>query len=392
MKPVKIFISALEYSANLHLLKLLDVFSKKEIPFILYGIFDTEVLKSYKSNFKSNLHNNSQNILNPSSFRVMGFSGILKLIPKFFSIKKELAKLASTSDIALFMDSSSFNIPLIRSIKKHSNNTNHSPHIVYYILPQVWAWKAYRAKILSEICDSLWGILPFECDFYPSNANLHYVGHPLLDSIPFSFKARQNSLKIAFMPGSRKAEIHTLFPIFKTLAKILKNQGKIPLLIIPQTFKDKDLSVIYGDFSDFEVVFDTYAGLKQCAFAFVCSGTATLESTLLGIPTILAYKTRTLDYYIAKALVKLNFIGLANIFLEFYAYKTPKNNPNPKIPPIHPEFLQHCVTPQNLLNAYETFDYTHFFTQKAKLIEYLKHGSAQTCVINLENLIKNLQK
>ncbi|MCI5968956.1 lipid-A-disaccharide synthase [Helicobacter sp.] len=384
MKSVKIFISALEYSANLHLLRLLDTFSQKGIPFILCGIFDTQVLTSYKSNF--------QNILNPSNFRIMGFSGILKLIPKFLITKKELVKLASTSDIALFMDSSSFNIPLIRTIKKRSYNSKHSPHIVYYILPQVWAWKAYRAKVLSKICDSLWGILPFECDFYPKGTPICYVGHPLLDALPFSLNARQNSQKIAFMPGSRKAEIKALLPIFKTLAKTLKNQGKIPLLIAPQTFKDKDLNAIYGDLSDFEITFDTYAGLKDCSFAFVCSGTATLESTLLGIPTILAYKTRALDYSIAKILVKLNFIGLSNIFLEFYTYKAPKNNPNPKIPPIHPEFLQHFVTPQNLLNAYETFNYTHFFTQKAKLIEYLQQGSAQTCATNLENLIKNLQK
>ncbi|WP_299548559.1 lipid-A-disaccharide synthase [uncultured Helicobacter sp.] len=383
MKPVKIFIAALEYSANLHLLNLLNAFCKKKISFVLCGIFDTEVLAAHKSNFQSTL--------DPSSFRIMGFSGILKVIPKFFATKKELAKIASTSDIALFMDSSSFNIPLIKTIKKLCQGKN-SPHIIYYILPQVWAWKSYRAKVLSEICDSLWGILPFEKDFYPISANLHYVGHPLLDVLPFSFHTRQNSPKIAFMPGSRKAEIQALFPIFKTLAKTLKNKGQIPLLIAPKTFEHKDLKTIYGDFSDFEVIFETYTGLKQCSFAFVCSGTATLESTLLGIPTILAYKTRTLDYYIAKALVKLNFIGLSNIFLEFYTYQSPKNNPNPEIPPIHPEFLQHFVTPQNLLNAYENYDYAHFFAQKTKLIKYLQHGSAKTCATNLENLIKNLQK
>ncbi|MBX7490900.1 lipid-A-disaccharide synthase [Helicobacter turcicus] len=381
MKPVRIFVSALEYSANLHLLKFLNAFKEKNIPFVLCGIFDSKVLKGYTSTY------------NPSVFRVMGFSGILKLIPKFLTIQKELAKLASSCDIALFMDSSSFNIPLIKNIRKicqkHSTNP---PYIVYYILPQVWAWKAYRAKVLSRICDSLWGILPFEWDFYPKNTPICYVGHPLLDTIPYSLNARQDSKKIAFMPGSRKAEIRALFPIFKTLAQMLKDKGKIPLLIIPKTFENKNLSAIYGNLSDFEIAFDTYEGLKDCSFAFVCSGTATLESTLLGIPTILAYKTRMLDYYIAKTLVKLNFIGLANIFLEFCTYKSPKNNPNPKNPPIHPEFLQSLVTPQNLLYAYENYNYTHFFAQKAKLQDYLQHGSAQNCATNLENLIKNLQK
>ncbi|TLD84036.1 lipid-A-disaccharide synthase [Helicobacter sp. MIT 11-5569] len=381
MKPIKIFVSALEYSANLHLARLIEAFEEKKIPFSLCGIFDTKVLKNYTSTY------------NPTIFRVMGFSGILKLLPKFFAVKKNLAKLASTCDIALFMDSSSFNIPLIKNIRKIcQNHSNTPPYIVYYILPQVWAWKAYRAKVLSTICDTLWGILPFECGFYPKNTPICYVGHPLLDAIPYSLNAYQDSRKIAFMPGSRKAEIQALFPIFQSLAKILKENGKIPILIAPKSFENKNLNAIYGDFSDFEMVFDTYSGLKDCSFAFVCSGTATLESTLLGIPTILAYKTRMLDYYIAKSLVKLNFIGLANIFLEFSLYKTPKNNPNPKIPPIHPEFLQNLVTPQNLLKAYENYDYTRFFEGKTKLVEYLQQGSAKTCAQNLENLIKNLQK
>lgn len=377
MKPVRIFVSALEYSANLHLMRLLSLLKAKGVCFCLCGIFDDKVLEGYHSDFS------------PLEFRVMGFSGILKLLPTFFKTKSQLITLANSCEIALFMDSSSFNLPLIQALFKQ---THKKPYLIYYILPQVWAWKAYRAKILSETCDALWGILPFEKDFYPSNANLHYVGHPLLDSIPYSFNKQQNTHKIAFMPGSRKAEIRSLFPIFQRLATLFKQRGKTPLLIVPNTFKQQELNKIYGDVSDFIVVFDTYTGLKECSFAFVCSGTATLESTLLGIPTILAYKTRWLDYSIAKSLVQLNFIGLANLFLEFYTYQSPRNNPNPEIAPIHPEFLQHSVTPQNLLYAYENYDYAHFFSQKAKLLEYLQHGSAEICAKNLENLIKNLQK
>ena len=84
-------------------------------------------------------------------------------------------------------------------------------------------------------------------------------------------------------------------------------------------------------------MYDTYEGLAKCEFAFVCSGTATLESTLLGIPTILAYKARKLDYWIAKSLVKLNYIGLANIFLEFFYFGSPHDNKTPQNFPIHPK-------------------------------------------------------
>ena len=376
MKPVRIFVSALEYSANLHLANLLIALKQKNISFTLCGIFDTQVISDFQSDFE------------PSVFRVMGFIGILKLIPKFLHIKKQLANIATTCDIALFMDSSSFNIPLIQTIRKSPK----TPYIIYYILPQVWAWKPRRAKVLARICNALWGILPFEKDFYPTNAPLSYVGHPLLDAIPYSLTAKQESNQIAFMPGSRKSEIQALLPTFKALAIRLKNEGKTPILIVPKSFKTQNLSAIYGDISVFTLRFDTYSALKECAFAFVCSGTATLESTLLGIPTILAYKARALDYYIAKALVHLNFIGLANIFLEFSTFGTPKQNPNPKIPLIHPEFLQNDVCENTLYEAYKHYDYARFFHQKQKLLEYLKYGSAESCAQNLEKFIKNLEK
>ncbi|MBD5164287.1 lipid-A-disaccharide synthase [Helicobacter sp.] len=397
MKILKIFVSAIEYSANIHLANLVKSLQQARVPFVLYGIFDSALLHQRLLESQTSSPNTTdstnlfQSAYNPESFRVMGFVGILRLIPKFFKLKQELAQIALKCDIALFMDSSSFNIPLIQTIRKSLRNKSQKPpHIIYYILPQVWAWKPKRAKILSEICDELWGILPFEKDFYPKTAQITYVGHPLLDAIPYSLDTPQESQKIAFMPGSRKSEIRALFPIFSQLAKTLKSQGKSAILIAPKVFEKCDLNAIYGDISAFEISFDTYLGLRQCAFAFVCSGTATLESTLLGIPTILAYKAKPLDYLIAKSLVKLNYIGLANIFLEFHVFNAPKNNPNPAIFPIHPEFLQKNVSVENLQNAYACFDYRHFFEQKKILFQYLAHGSAESCAKKLQNFAKNL--
>ncbi|TLD87828.1 lipid-A-disaccharide synthase [Helicobacter sp. MIT 05-5294] len=414
MKTLKLFVSAIEYSANIHLANLLKSLQQSQTPFILYGIFDSTLLQqilgkipeianqteantldsSQDSNKTTSMNYTyfSQNIYNPESFRIMGFVGILKLIPTFFKLKAKLAQIALQCDMALFMDSSSFNIPLIQSIRKLSSQTQpfKKPRIVYYILPQVWAWKPKRAQILSEICDELWGILPFEATFYPKTSTITYVGHPLLDAIPYSFDSPQKTQNIAFLPGSRKSEIRALFPIFNQLAKDLKSQGKNAILIIPKAFEKQDLSAIYGDICAFEISFDTYAGLKKSEFAFVCSGTATLESTLLGIPTILAYKAKLLDYWIAKALVKLNYIGLANIFLEFHLFKTPKKNPNPSNFPIHPEFLQKDANVKNLKNAYLHFDYAHFFEQKKILLEYLAYGSAESCAKKIKNFAKNL--
>jgi len=374
-KPIKIFISALEYSANIHLSYLIQTLQKQYGECHFYGIFDSKIL-GFSSNFS------------PNEFRIMGFSGVLKLIPRFFKIKKELIVLAKQCDIAIFMDSSSFNIPLLKALSRDLNK----PYLVYYILPQVWAWKAYRAKILAQICDELWGILPFESAYYPKEANIAYVGHPLLDEIPFSREGRVDTGIIAFMPGSRISEIKALFPIFKSLAKKLKALQKQPLLIAPKHFENCDLSKIYGNLEDFSIVYDTYEGLAKCEFAFVCSGTATLESTLLGIPTILAYKARKLDYWIAKSLVKLNYIGLANIFLEFFYFGSPHDNKTPQNFPIHPEFLQEEVNPNTLFWAMQNYDYSKFFAQKKILLEYLKNGSAKNCVQKIENFAKNMSK
>ena len=359
----KIFISAIEYSANIHALKLIQSLRNLNLNFEIYGIFDEQIINQ-KSQFS------------PNDFRVMGFSGIVKLIPKYFDIKNKLAHLAMQCDIAIFIDSSSFNIPIIKKIQ----NTK----IIYYILPQVWAWKGYRAKLLSTLCDELWGIIPFEKDYYPKDSNICYVGHPLLDEIPYSNTKKQNTNKIALMPGSRKSEIKNLFPIFKEVSQ--KIPDKKFILIAPKNFQNKNLKHIYGEIENIEISFEPYNTLKECEFAFVCSGTATLETTLLGIPTILAYKTRMLDFLIAKSLVKLKFIGLANIFLS---YKYHKNINKKKLQaPIHPEFLQ-FFNAQSLIDAYHNFDYERFFKEKESLINYLEYGSAKICANKLQNFYKN---
>ncbi|MDE5591540.1 MAG: lipid-A-disaccharide synthase [Helicobacter sp.] len=374
-KPLKIFVSALEYSSNIHLNTLIQNLQKNKIHFELEGIFDSTQIPN-------------KSLFSVEEFRVMGFVDILKLLPKYFNIQQTLLKKIQNCDIAIFMDSSSFNLPIIKRLAKYPKK----PYIIYYILPQVWAWKAYRAKIIAKTCDGLWGILPFERIYYPKQTNISYVGHPLLDILPFEYQTRRITNVVAFMPGSRKSEIMKLMPVFKRLAQLLKVRNKQALLIIPKHLKKTNLQTIYGDTSDFIQCFDVYEGLKTCEISFVCSGTATLETTLLGIPTILVYKAKPLDFFLAKLLVKLHYIGLPNIILEFHYFQSPKNNPTPKDFPIIPEILQNKVTPKTLLNALDTFDYQKFFTQKQILRNYLKNGSVQTCVEKIKNFAKNLSK
>ena len=263
-----------------------------------------------------------------------------------------MVKASKDVEKVLLIDSSWFNIPLAKAIKEVYPNKK----IIYYILPQVWAWRRGRVKILEKVIDKLCSIIPFEKRFYSKNANIEYVGHPLLDEIKFFKSSISKSNIIAFLPGSRVAEIKALMPIFREISKRI---NKKRVLVVPSHFKNH--LEIYGDISNFELSFNSQETLKEAEFAFICSGTATLEASLIGTPFILLYKAKWIDYLIAKSLVKLNYIGLANIFLNKR---------------IHPEFIQN-LNIDKILEAYYHYNYEIFFDGVSSLRDYLKHGSTK---------------
>ena len=333
----KILVSSLEPSANLHLEPIL----KELKEFELGGIYDPKFGKP----------------LYPSSdFSVMGFVDVLSKIKLARRAIKQMVELSFKYDKVLLIDSPAFNLPLAKAIKEKNSNID----ITYYILPQVWAWKAKRVKKVEKYCDNLCSILPFEGKFYNKSI---FVGHPLLDEIEkFKDGVTTNGI-ISFLPGSRKSEIKALMKIYKEIATDIKEKK---LLIIPKHFSKDDIEEIYGDIEEFEVVRDTREALFRSDFAFVCSGTATLEASLIGVPFVLAYKAKKIDYFIAKRFVKLNHIGLANIILDFEGLK-----------PLHKEFIQDEVTKENLLREYNNTDRKYFFRHSLILRKLLKHGSSK---------------
>jgi lipid-A-disaccharide synthase len=167
------------------------------------------------------------------------------------------------------------------------------------------------------------------------------------------------------MPGSRKGEIKRLMPIFKELRKKLP-AFKRATVIIPEYFSQEDISELYGNLDDFELVNDAHTTLREADFAFICSGTATLEAALIGTPFILAYKAKALDYFIGSRVVKLSHVGLANIMFEKFRGTE-----------IHPEFLQDDVTVENLLESYNNYESANFLKNSKALRAYLKHGSSK---------------
>ena len=327
---MKILVSAFEKSANLHLSHLLPLLKYEPI-----GIFDKSL---------------GNPIVDLQSLSVMGFVDVLKKIPFFLRLKNQMLELASEAQKVLLIDASGFNLPLAKAIKKRYPNKE----IIYYILPQAWAWRRGRIKTIEKYVDKALSILPFEPDYYSKNYNIKYVGHPLLDEIPTFKQEVTKSDTVVFMPGSRVSEIKALMPIFKEVRKRIDKEA---ILVVPTHLNTS----IYGDISSFTISHNPYKALLQAEFAFICSGTATLEASLIGTPLALCYIAKPLDYFIAKRFAHIDKVGLANIMLGN----------------MHPEFLQEEVNVKNLLAAYKEIDPKAFLQKSKELRNYLKHGSAK---------------
>jgi lipid-A-disaccharide synthase len=347
---MKILVSALEHSANVHLRSLKQELSS-DVEFI--GIFDKEL---------------GDSIIDLRSLAIMGFVDAVKKLAFFIKLNNKMVELAKDADKVLLIDSSGFNLPLAKKIKKRYPDKE----IIYYILPQAWAWKQKRIPVLEKTIDHLASILPFEKEYYSKNAPIEYVGHPLLDQISeFKNELKEEVKHIVFMPGSRKGEIKKLMPIFKDLQKKLAVDSTI---VIPKHFSKEEIKELYGSLLGFKIAHDAHKTLLEADFAFICSGTATLEASLIGIPFILTYIAKPLDYFIASRLVKLEYIGLGNIMFDRFKKRA-----------LHPEFIQEDVTLENLIKAYTEFDRSKFLEDSKALREYLQHGSSKRVASIIED-------
>ncbi|NOR58338.1 MAG: lipid-A-disaccharide synthase [Sulfurimonas sp.] len=351
---MKVLVSALEHSANMHLKSLKKELSD-ETEFI--GIFDSDL---------------GDSIVDLRSLAIMGFVDAIKKLRYFFKLNAQMVDLAEDADKVLLIDSSGFNLPLAKKIKKRFPDKE----IIYYILPQAWAWKQKRIPVLERTIDHLASILPFEQNYYSENAPITYVGHPLLDIIKeFKQELSSDVKRVAFMPGSRKGEIKKLMPIFEEVSRKL---GVEATIIIPKHFTKEDIKELYGTLSGFKIAHDAHKTLYEADFAFICSGTATLEAALIGTPFVLSYIAKPLDYYIASKLVKLSHIGLSNIMFTQFNDRD-----------LHPELIQEDVTADNLIKAFNEFDRTAFLDDSKNLRAYLKHGSSKTVAKILEDKNEN---
>jgi lipid-A-disaccharide synthase len=245
----------------------------------------------------------------------MGFTEVIKNLPTIFKniafCKKDIEHFEP--DVLVLVDYPGFNMRIAKWA--HKKNIK----IVYYISPQIWAWKEKRVHAIKRDVDKMLVILPFEKDFYKKyNYKVDYVGHPLAEVIT-DFKNAHSSIQkeniVALLPGSRKQEILVKLPIMLSVAKYFPTYkfvvAKAPGL---QDEFYEDILRPYDNVGS--VSNETYALLCKSKAALVTSGTATLETALFAVPEIICYKGGKISYQIAKRLIKIKFIGLVNLIMD----------------------------------------------------------------------------
>ncbi len=191
--------------------------------------------------------------------------------------------------------------------------------VIYYISPQVWAWKQSRVKTIRKVVDKMIVILPFEKEFYARHGiEVDFVGHPLLDALTENTTGPVLPLfgrrLVALLPGSRQQEIKKVLPI---MLSVVKDFPEIAFAIagVPSLGEEFYKKRMPG--SDIPVVMNrTYDLLGQASAALVTSGTATLETALIGTPEVVCYKGGRVSYLIARQVVKVKFISLVNLIMD----------------------------------------------------------------------------
>ena len=291
-------------------------------------------------------------------YKEMAFMGFLEVIKNLGTILKNIK--FCKADILLYqptviilIDYPGFNLRIAKWAKEQGIK------VIYYISPQVWAWKENRVKLIKECVDKMLVILPFEKEFYKKwNYEVEYVGHPLVEVVEeFGIRNKElgignlelglkntdpgfpnyqlqitNSSVIALLPGSRQQEILKKLPI---MLEVTKHFPDYQFVVAKAPGLDESfyasLLAPYKNVSS--VVNKTYELLVQSKAALVTSGTATLETALFAVPEVICYKGSAFSYQIAKCLIKIKFIGLVNLIMDKEVVK---------------ELIQHELTVENL--------------------------------------------
>ncbi len=259
--------------------------------------------------------------------------GLIEAIRTFGKIKKTFKKIvaALTSfapQVVVLIDYPDFNIPVAREAKRRGIK------VLYYVSPQVWAWRIGRVATIGKLVDAMAVILPFEAELYRSTGiPCEFVGHPVMDEIA-GVAGNSDSIKaelglqpdrpvMALMPGSRPHEVQKLLPLMAAAAAAMKERSPEYQFVMPvaPNLGTEALSVMTNELKEFDphslVITDqAVKALLSADIALIASGTATLQAALLGVPMVVLYKLSAFTYFVGKLVVKVNYVSLANILLD----------------------------------------------------------------------------
>lgn len=288
--------------------------------------------------------------------------GFVEVIKNYGRIKKVFDQILEEidrrrPDAVLLIDYPGFNLRLAKELKERNIK------VIYYISPQVWAWREQRIKLIKKVTDKMMVLFAFEQAFYKKHKmEVDFVGHPLMDEIKITTDPREVLVSLGFhtghsviglLPGSREKEITRHLPVMIKAAEILhkKNQQR-QFMVLKATGIDEDLinSITRRATCPIRIVEQrSYNEFNTLTACIVSSGTATLEAAILKKPMVIIYKTSWLTYLIAKLFVKIPNIGLANIV----AGKT-----------IVPELIQNKATGENIASEMEKLLSDHKLTHR----------------------------
>ena len=258
-------------------------------------------------------------------YRDLAFMGFLEVVANLRTIFKNLDFckqdiLEYAPDSVIFIDYPGFNLRMAGFVKQAGIKT------IYYISPQIWAWKESRIHKIKRDIDHMLVILPFEKEFYKRwEMKVDFVGHPLLDAIGNQewsgpdWRSKHGIPEgkpiLAVLPGSRRQEISTMLPIMLETITRLNNYHCIIAMAPAQP--ESYYRELIGEQSDVTLLSgQTYAILSQAKAAMVTSGTATLETALFNVPEVVCYKGNVVSYWIARQLVKVKYISLVNLVMD----------------------------------------------------------------------------
>lgn len=252
-------------------------------------------------------------LVDASQMNVVGFVEVLKRYRFFRSVLERVVEQARARrpELAILVDYPGFNLRLARRLRREG------VRVVYYIAPQVWAWKEGRVRALRDSVDDLIVVFPFEVEYFARHGiEAHFFGHPLIDQAserePGASPAHSDGPPtIAYLPGSRPEEIARHMPI---VVEVMRRIGPVYRHVIPlATTIPRALLDAYAEPGLFQVTGSAHEALAGARAALVKSGTSTLDATLLGIPMAAFYRTSAVSYQIARRLITLPHIAMPNV-------------------------------------------------------------------------------